>query len=200
MSDKVEKLLARLSNIWPKRIDEDTLPEWLADWEGVMKPFEPWVIEAAATRMVHSRTKPGFPFPAEVAAVCREVLADDRRGKPELSKPEPKANPYKLADDLIRGELGKRAAREGWALTLHDFIRENTRMPNEQECRRLIAIRDKFVVNLVDCQEGRGGEFGGPLVKLGLSMAAREHKIAKRVLGEGARDWFEGKFNGGETK
>lgn len=196
MSEKVEKVLSRLGNIWPKRLDDEGVAEWLADWESALKKFEGWVIDAAATRLIQSRTKTGFPVPREMIDACNEVLADDRRGKPTLQTENKPANPYKLADELMTGSLGKRAAREGWALTLRDFIAEKHRLPEEGEIRRLIRVRDEFVGKLRECVSGKGGEFGGGLTTLGRSMAKREHEIAARLLGAEAPQWYVGKIGG----
>jgi hypothetical protein len=191
MSDKVHKLLTRLGNIWPKRIDEETLGEWLADWESALKQFDGWVIDAAATRIVHDRTSDKFPLPADVRRVCFQVAADDKQKQPRMDEPARVQNPYKLASELIQCSMGKRAAREGWVLTLRDFVVTNGRLPqSETEIKRLIAIRDKFQQNLIDCIDGNGGMFGGPLAKLGGSMAKREFEIAQRVLGPDAEDWY----------
>ena len=183
MSDKVEKLLTRLGNIWPKRIDDDNLTEWLADWESALGQFDGWVLEAAATRIVHDRTQAGLPFPAEVRKVCYQVLADDKRGKPSLEFKKAPSDTYKLADELIMGPAGKRAAQEGWALTLRDFIALNGRLPDLGEIRKLITTKDKFIRNLGECHAGRGGEFGKALTVLGDSMARREKTIADRIMG-----------------
>jgi hypothetical protein len=195
MSDKVHKLLTRLGNIWPKRIDEETLGEWLADWESALKQFDGWVIDAAATRIVHDRTSDKFPLPADVRRVCFQVVADDRQKQPRMDDAEKAQDPYKLASELILCSMGKRAAREGWALTLRDFIVRNGRLPDsEREISKLIATRDTFLRNVIDCMEGRGGVVGGSLAKLGQSMCKREYEIAQRILGPNAADWYLGKL------
>jgi len=195
MSDKVHKLLTRLGNIWPKRIDEETLGEWLADWESALKQFDGWVIDAAATRIVHDRTSDKFPLPADVRRVCFQVVADDKQKQPRMDEPAHVQDPYKLASELIQCSMGKRAAREGWALTLRDFVVSNGRLPDsEREISKMIATRDTFLNNVRDCMEGRGGAVGGSLSKLGLSMVKREYEIAQRILGPDAADWYLGKL------
>ena len=195
MSDKVQKLLTRLGNIWPKRIDEETLGEWLADWESALKQFDGWVIDAAATRIVHDRTSDKFPLPADVRRVCFQVVADDKQKQPRMDESEQFKDPYKLAADLIRCTMGQRAAREGWCLTLRDFIASNERLPeSEREVSKLIASRDTFLNNVIDCMEGRGGIAGKSLAKLGQTMCKREYEIAQRILGPNAADWYLGKL------
>jgi hypothetical protein len=191
ISEKVQKFLVRIGNVWPKRLEDENVDAWVIEWENALKQFDAWVIEAAATRIIHDRTQAGFPFPAEVRRVCYQVIADDKSAKPQLNVTPNKGNPYKLASELIQCELGRRAAREGWVLTLRDFVVRQGRLPQgDAEIKRLIQIRDKFQQDLIDCIDGNGGMFGGPLAKLGQSMARREYEIAQRVLGSDAEDWY----------
>jgi hypothetical protein len=191
MSEKIQKVLSRLGNIWPKKLDDDGVVEWFAEYESLLRNYEPWVLDAATTRIIGSKKTPGFPLPREVIDACEQVLADDRRVKPRLDVGPDKANPYKLASELIQCELGRRAAREGWVLTLRDFVARNGRLPQgDIEIKKLIKIRDQFQQNLIDCIDGNGGLLGGPLSKLGRTMARREYEIAQRVLGPDAEDWY----------
>ena len=191
MSEKVQKVLSRLGNIWPKRLDDDGVAEWFAEYETALRNYESWVLDAATTRIIQTRKTPGFPLPREVIDVCQQVLADDRAAKPQFNATKAPGDPFKLANELVCGDLGKRAAREGWVLTLRDFIVREGRLPQgDAEIRRLIATRDRFQQNLIDCIDGNGGLFGEPLAKLGRSMAKREYEIAKRVLGPNAEDWY----------
>jgi hypothetical protein len=78
---------------------------------------------------------------------------------------------------------------------LRDFVVKHQRLPEGRiEIDRILATRDKFLVNLNDCIQGRGGFFGYDLVKLGKSMARREYEIAQRILGPNAADWYLGKI------
>jgi hypothetical protein len=191
VSEKTQKFLVRIGNVWPKRLEDENVDAWVTEWENALKQFEAWVIEAAATRIIHDRTQAGFPFPAEVRRVCYQVLADDKSSKPTLDVAPDKGNPYKLASELIKCELGRRAAREGWVLTLRDFVVRNGRLPQgDIEIKKLIKIRDQFQQNLIDCIDGNGGLLGGPLAKLGRSMAKKEYDLAQRVLGADAEDWY----------
>lgn len=197
MSEKVNKFLTTVGSVWGKRHEsEAAAKDWFKAWIFALDRYEPWILEAAARRIVDERKDDYFPKPREVHDVCRAIIAEDRRGKPDLLKAAQPANPYKLADELIRGELGKRAAREGWAITLHDFCRDNGRLPNEYETSRLVAVRDKFLDNLRACMSGNGGLFGGDLVKLGRSMVEREHRYAAMILGAQAPLWYAGKVEG----
>jgi hypothetical protein len=193
----VQKMLDELGLHFPKRLDDpDGEEAWVASWIRAFKSYQPWILEAATIRIIEGRSERSHPIIADVKKVCHEILREDAESKPELRVAPPgPGDVFKLANDLIRGDLGKRAAREGWALTLRDFIVKHQRLPDGRlEIGRIIGIRDKFLMNLIDCIEGRGGFFGHDLIKLGKSMARREYEIAQRVLGPNAADWYLGKI------
>lgn len=193
MSEKVNKFLTTIGSVWGKRHDsEDVAREWFKSWIFALDKYPAWVLEAAARRIVDERRDDYFPKPAEVHQVCRQIEIEDKQQKPTLA--ETKAdnpNPYKLASELIHGELGRRAAREGWVLTLRDFVVRNGRLPlGDNEIKKLINIRNQFQQSLIDCIDGNGGPQGKSLTALGRAMALKEHDLAQRVLGADAEDWY----------
>jgi hypothetical protein len=192
MSEKVNKFLTTVGSVWGKRHDsEEAGLEWFKNWIFSLDRYEPWVLDAAARRIVDERRDDYFPKPAEVHQVCRQILAEDKHAKPTLSITPDVAHPYKLASELIQCELGRKAAREGCVLTLRDFVVRNARLPQgDSELKKLIQTRNDFQQSLIDCIDGNGGDFSGALAKLGRSMAKREYEIAQRVLGSDAEDWF----------
>jgi hypothetical protein len=196
MSEKVNKFLTVVGSMWGKRHEsEESGLEWFKSWIFALDQYDAWVLDAAARRIVDERKDEYFPKPYEVHQVCRIILAEDRQKKPTLSQTKDhNSNPYKLAHELIQCALGRRAAREGWALTLRDFIAKEGRLPADGEIKKLITIRDKFQEDLIACIDGNGGLFGAPLAKLGRSMAKREYEIAQKVLGPTAEDWYAGRL------
>jgi hypothetical protein len=195
MSEKVNKFLTVVGSVWGKRHEsEEAGLEWFKSWIFALDKYDAWVLEAAARRIVDERKDDYFPKPAEVHQVCRAILAQDRISKPELTVKAGPADPFKFAYELMRGEMGKRAAREGWALTLRDFIVKEKRLPDSREIDRLIKIRNEFIVKLRECVNGQGGFFGTPLANLGRSMVKREHEIAQKILGENAGEFYAGKI------
>jgi len=190
MSEKVQKILTRLGNIWPKRIDDDGLGEWLADWENALKRFDGWVIDAAATRLIQSRTKPGFPVPREMIDACNDVEREDRAGKPGLrvTHDQQLGDPYALADALVRCDLGRQAANAEpcWLLALHDFCRTNRRLPTGQEIARCKQVAVDFDERYRDCVTGRAGDFSKPLARLAETMIKRREAMRARLLGREA--------------
>jgi hypothetical protein len=198
----VQKMLQELGLHFPKRLDDtDSGEAWVASWVRAFKNYQPWVLEAATVRIIEGRSERSHPIISDVKKVCHEIIREDAESKPELrAAPPGPGDVYKLANELIQCEIGKRAAREGWVLTLRDFVVKHHRLPEGRiEIDRLLATRDKFLVNLNDCIQGLGGMFGHDLEKLGKSMARREYEIAQRVLGPNAADWYLGKIVSSET-
>lgn len=198
----VQKMLDELGLHFPKRLeDPDAEEAWIASWIRAFKDYQPWILEAATIRIIEGRAERSHPIIADVKKVCADVMRDDADSKPQLrAAPPGPGDVFKLANELIRGDLGKRAAREGWVLTLRDFVVKHQRLPEGRlEIDRIIGIRDLFLTNLNDCIEGRGGFFGHDLIKLGKSMARREYQIAQRILGENAADWYLGKISTAEA-
>jgi hypothetical protein len=93
----------------------------------------------------------------------------------------------KLADDLIMCPMGKEAAKEGWILALHDFARENGRLPTGSEISRVKAVPKGFDDAYALAARGEAGPLGFDLIKhIGNPMIARRKALAARVLGERA--------------
>ena len=59
-----------------------------------------------------------------------------RAGAPDPKEPEPRVRPPD-ADQVLASPLGLRAAEDGWAADLHDFVRTKGRLPEFTEERRL---------------------------------------------------------------
>jgi hypothetical protein len=101
-----------------------------------------------------------------------------------------------LADDLMKTETGKQAAREGWALAFHNFCRVNGKAPSGHEIAECRAswkgfeeaheqvIRDAYASaepsNII------GIILAKSLAGLGDSMRARCGELRDRVLGRSA--------------
>lgn len=92
----------------------------------------------------------------------------------------------KLAYALIRSDMGRKAADEGWILSLFDFIEEKGRLPsNEPEIWKLKESARGFDDAYAQCERG-GWPFAEAVRKLGDSMLERRNKLASLALGEAA--------------
>ena len=191
MSDKVDKFMSLLGSVWGKRHEsEEAEAIWLRAWAAMLKPFEPWVLEAGAQRILESRKDQYFPKPGEVRDILVSIRAEEQRSRPGLkvSHAEQHGDPYALADALINCGLGREAAEADpcWILALHDFCRNNRRLPMGSEiakCRRIAADFDR---DYRLCIIGQAGDFSKSLERLGATMIRRREAMRAKLLGRAA--------------
>jgi len=86
-----------------------------------------------------------------------------------------------LADQLIMTTQGKTAAKEGWVLGLHNFIREHARVPTAKEENELRTSSREFEEEYRKCLSG-GFPCAKPLADLGTKMLKRREELAEMVL------------------
>jgi len=144
MADKVLKMLDLLAPHFSRKHESEKAEiEWLSAWKSELGKEEPWVLEAAARRLVRTRKERYFPQVAEVLEVCKEILNEERRSKPSLAiEQAPKLDRFAFAERLLDCNLGREAARDNpsWVVPLHDFIVENGRLPTGPEITRCKRI------------------------------------------------------------
>lgn len=177
---------------------------WLRTMLDLLSPYDDDVLLEAANTIVRTRdpAKDGtmFPKPVECLAACDKAKdLKSVRATPLLETQEAvrkraernaswTAERIQLADELCAGTaLGKRAAREGWVLHLHDFCRENMRLPDAEQIDQLIrhAVNfQDFVAKLTMDSDGLVKSFGN----WGQSYLRTGEKIADRVLNKGEAD------------
>jgi hypothetical protein len=201
MSGKVATFVSTLVIHFPVRFvdrkgnhDPAREKEWLRSIVEAIGYYEPDVLQAAAQRIIDTRNDRRFPLPSEIRKVCAEVIDDRRKaslpvhpaaGDKKLSPWSPER--VKLANELVQTEIGRRAAREGWLLILHDWVRANGELPrSDSKIRELAGEKVHFEKAYSDCVRGWGGPAGKQLAELGDKMIAREAELRVMVLGEGA--------------
>jgi hypothetical protein len=167
---------------------------WLDSMIQILGGYDEDVLQRAATRIVRSETRDRrFPLPAVCRQVCEEIVKADKASQPptiEDRAKDLKGNAdwqYRLADDLIMCEMGRRAAREGWILSLHDFCRINGRLPTaDWEIRKCIDGARGFDKAYEEVLNGAGGVCAKALEALGDTMLKRREALRARVLGKEA--------------
>jgi hypothetical protein len=187
MSDKIETFIASMSLAFPKRFeDERQQVEWFKTWERALKNFDPWVVEAATARIIDNRTERSFPLPAEVRKACYEVIEVERAAKPQLAVRHEQqfGDPFALADALVNCQMGREAAKAEpcWILALHDFCRENRRLPLDGEIPKLKRVAADFEQRYCDCVTGNAGDFAKPLLELAETIIRRREALRARLL------------------
>lgn len=196
MSDKVLKFLQVVGSQFAKRhaspADEKI---WVESMINGLRGYDASVLARAGQRIIMSKTDPGFPYLAECRKVCEEVIKIERAERApkfdEAAKAKELADSHdwktKLADGLIMCEIGRRAAREGWILSLHDFCRLNGRLPSEDwQIRKCIEAARGFNQAYEDVLNGGGGVCSKTLERLGDAMLKRRESLRERVLGKEA--------------
>lgn len=196
MSVAAAKFITDVMVFFPVRFDGDAHEEaWTDSMIRNLQGYSQDVLRRAAQKIIDTRKddKNGarrFPLPSECKRVCDEIVRwDEMQERPKLleegsEKVGEYERAYAHADWLItQGELGKKAAREGWALSLHDFIRENGRLPKDYEIAKCKASAKGFDEAYEACLRGEGGMLSKALAGLGETMLRRRHRIEDMIMG-----------------
>ena len=155
--------------------------------------FEGEVLRRAARDIIRNRggADKSLPLPADCLKACREakrwLKAEEEKSQlplgPQAQSPEWSAERVKLAYDLCRTALGKRAAKEGWSYRLWNHCRLERQHPPAAMCDQWQREAREHQALVEACVRGEGGAFSPQLAKLGQSMLDRESKKAAEILG-----------------
>jgi hypothetical protein len=190
MSIKVGNFLSRVVIHFPVRFDSDEREsEWLRSIVEAVGYYDADVLDAAAQKIIDTRTDRRFPLPAEIRKVCQSIV-EEKRGGLVLKQEVKQANPWskertELANMLVMNELGRQAARDGWISSLHNFVRLRMRVPHEHEIPDLKRKAMEFDEAYVECIRG-GWPIAKALEKLGREMLKRREELRTMVLGDAA--------------
>ena len=192
--EAIARFIAVVALHFPRpKFNEDEAMEgaWIASMNRALGGFSSDTIAAAASQIVSSR-KPKrdgrfFPVPAECVEICTEIERFAKMAAtPLLAAPDKNEwsdERLALAFDLVKGELGMRAAREGWIAALYRFCRKQMRLPNGPEIDRCVREAAAFDRCLEGVRHGAAGKISGSLAELGKSILARRDELSARVLG-----------------
>lgn len=193
MSENVSNFITTLVMHFPvKHESPEREKEWLSGMASTLRGYGASTLAKAATLLVETRKDRRFPLPAECREACNEIIRRDQAQKsPTLPLdqkfPEFSGHRIQLAEELIcSGGLGKRAAKEAWILSLHDFCRHNLRLPqSDAEIRKCIdgargfdEAYEKWVRGEYSNDAGLTAKF----IQLGDSMLARREHLRSMVL------------------
>lgn len=193
MSQNVANFITKLMTHFPfKHESQAAEQDWLASMIRNLRGYPSTVLEPAAQKIIDTRTDRRFPLPAECKKICDEIASKEATEKamllPNNNRLPPEFSDWriKLADDLIMCPMGREAAKEGWILALHDFARENGKLPTGPEITRCKAVPKGFDEAYAVCLRGEAGFANNALKALGDKMIARRKDLAARVLGGAA--------------
>jgi hypothetical protein len=160
---------------------------WLQSMFSTLRPYGQETLKYARERIINTRTERSFPLPAECKKVCDLIASREEIehgvGRLDVGKVPPQFSDarIKLADDLVMTAMGKEAAKDGWILALHDFCRDNARLPGGNEIAKVKAVPKGFDAAYVDCAS-RTGALDKALLQLGDKMIARRKELTEMVL------------------
>lgn len=163
-----------------------------------LKGWDLSTLNEAADRI--AKTAKFFPKPAEVIEVCESIAAS--RVVPHTPPVNLyfTADAFRTANRLIRSEMGKDAARDGWIGQLHDFCRQRSRLPKGFEIAHLKSEAKLFDDAYSACCAGKGGTLGTALQKLGETFLAKRNDLAAIANGEGQPLTERSRAMSGETE
>lgn len=194
MSAASIKFVERLRVVYGDPVSENT-EQFMFEYARMLNNYTEAELEEAAD-LLFQRHKgphrwPRIPECIMCAEEARERRHSDAKAK-EANKPQ---NPdwmpevVAMANDLIRCDLGRRAAREGWITQLWDFCRKHRRLPDKAEIERarpldprrfggLIAEARRFDQAYAECCKPDAPEMTRKLKELGDSMLERRDRLS----------------------
>lgn len=185
----------------PKFNDDEALEAaWVASMTRTLSGFSDDVLARAAQRILERRhpKRDGayFPKPAECSDICLDVQKLHKLSEvPLLARPKGddwSDDRLALAFDLVNGEMGRRAAREGWVDGLYHFARKNMRLPQPAEIGTLIAgVRETERI-IAELDAGPASMLTTAIIRFGKSVLARRSELKDAVLDGVVTDapWF----------
>lgn len=134
-----------------------------------------------------------WPSISEIVMACVDAQDENvPRAPAKELHPEWSSRAVAKAYDLIRSPIGKKAADEGWILSLWDHCRKAGKLPTPNEAMRCQAQARGFDDAYAMASKG-GNVVSRSLVNLGNTMLARRDRLACHAHGEDVpREDFEG--------
>lgn len=163
--------------------------EFIAEYARLLSQYSETELEAAADKIVRVRKFRTWPTIGD----CIEVLENQRSDSHERNAPQSRTEPTypewtrearAVADKLVNCEMGRKAAREGWILSLHDYCRKNRKLPGPYETGALIESArfvDQCAAGAIDM-----GLCHQALARYAQEFLAKRERLAVRVLGGAA--------------
>jgi hypothetical protein len=144
-------------------------------------------LEAAADRIICTRKSKTWPSVADCIAAIEEYRAEVYAANKPKAQEDDKLRAWRepavrAADALINCEMGRKAAREGWILGLHDYCRHHGTLPSPREIAAMMQSAryvDQCAAGAIDM-----GTCHKQLAALANSMLEKRERLARQVLGE----------------
>lgn len=183
--------------------DEEREKNWSTLMVRELVPFDDKVLERACREIIVTRGKrqgeQWMPTIAECLKVCTDakywIDAEKKKELLPLELVKSSRAAYSVErkvfvrNALLRGEMGKRAATDGWARSLQDFCRINNRLPDKKEAEGLIRDSQATWESYQQLVK-RTDALSHMLAETGRLMMERERVLAEFILhGVVPREW-----------
>jgi len=148
--------------------------------------YGPEVIQAAAEHLIKTRKHRNFPLAEECRRACVEAqnaIAERKLAeKPRKMSSDPwSMDRIRQANQMMDSTIGRLAAEEGWIIHLHDWCRENGRLPNPMEGEKVRSkgLAIKAERDRIDAMPGANMR----IVKaVGSAMQRKREKLGKMAF------------------
>ena len=190
----VTKFIAMVETFFPRPKfsgNETNEAFWVATMENTLGGFGDAVLVKAANIIIETRSaqRDGtmFPKPAECIAACHKARDVLKSFAPQPLLAAPNANEWSderldLAFDLDNGELGKRAAREGWISQLYNFCRKEMRLPKSSEIAVCIEQFELLEQAIAAFNAGPRAGLNGAICAFADTVLVKRAELRERVL------------------
>lgn len=140
------------------------------EYARVLRRYEASTLQAAVDHLIETHRFPNWPTVAECVAAAE-------RHRPPAGIARASTPPALDVSALMRGELGARALREGWAASLVVFVRAEGRLPDAKEAA---SLGQKAAASHPDIDAVKDTGLRTMLRALKERMEAREQAMQKR--------------------
>ncbi len=192
MSGNAMKFIMLVEAFFPRpKFNGDDAREalWLRTMQDMLNGWDGKILVEAANKIIRERNpaKHGtmFPKPHECLEVIRDLAEDGQRHQLRLEGPRAddwSNDRLELAFDLVNGELGKRAAREGWISQLYNFCRKEMRLPKSSEIAVCIEQFELLEQAIAAFNAGPRAGLNGAICAMADTVLTKRAELRERVL------------------
>jgi hypothetical protein len=181
------KLVQRLCIMFGAPEHSEDPQAYIRELARLTKSYPDAVLDRAADYLIQSHqptaAKP-WPTPADVCVACADAqdAINPVATIHDVKHLDWAAPALKRADALIQSPLGRKAADEGWILSLWDFCRKNMRLPAGSEITKCKTDTTDFWQSYAECERG-GWAQAASLKRTGDLMNARRNQKSDLTQG-----------------
>ncbi len=155
---------------------------YIREYREALKRFDDAVQKRGSDELIRNHRMRVWPTVAECIRACEEAMP----------KPPPKRlhqyadwtdEAIARADELVRGDMGRTAAAEGWHVGLHDFCRHHGRLPSGWQIETIKREARDFAAAYAAVGSVGIASLRQRLMDLGNSMLAKRDRMARDILG-----------------